>query len=247
MPSLEGRVFRTRERAPGGQILLRPSEARPLKEEVRRLLRFAAGLVFTFSGCADYTNFTCSGCTQMLYYRQPGEVTCLNCNRLALVSQCPHCRMISVEPDYGLIRCGGCRREFWAFKCRSCRTAIFAPERGAPCPVCGPEASGVSGEIRPEEARARKKRGDDHASKGDWTQAIVDYGESLRLDPRDSAAHYGLACALCRSGRTENALLELERAVAAGFSNWDLLRKDADLEPLRKEPRYRTLLENTPR
>jgi tetratricopeptide (TPR) repeat protein len=241
-----GPLSRKRELAPSLKNLRRPSETRTLIEKARHLLRIAVGLIFILTGCAEYTNFTCSGCTQMLYYRQPGEVSCLNCSRLNLVAQCPHCGVISVEPDYGSIRCAGCKREYWAFKCRSCRTAIFAPDRGAPCPVCGPEGSRASGELRPEEAHARKKSGDAHASKGEWPQAIVDYEASLRLDPRDSSTHYGLACALCRSGRSENALLELERAVAAGFANWDLLRKDADIEPLRKEPRYLRLLKNAP-
>jgi hypothetical protein len=68
----------------------------------------------------------------------------------------------------------------------------------------------------------------------------------LRAEPKDAAARYALACVLARAGRNGRALDELERAVAGGYSNWELLRKDPDLAPLRTDARWRRLTERAP-
>lgn len=56
-------------------------------------------------------------------------------------------------------------------------------------------------------------------------------------------AAYNLACAYALSGDRERALDWLEIAIADGYDNFDHLKGDADLESLRTEPRYRSLLE----
>ncbi len=62
------------------------------------------------------------------------------------------------------------------------------------------------------------------------------------LDPKDSYIAYGLACFYSRVGNIEEALGCFERAVRAGFSHRDWIVNDADLDPLRKNPRFRAVI-----
>ena len=63
-----------------------------------------------------------------------------------------------------------------------------------------------------------------------------------RLRPKDAVVYYNLACSFALMGRKEEAFGALERAVSLGWDNFDHLKKDADLESLRTDPRFRSLL-----
>jgi tetratricopeptide (TPR) repeat protein len=54
-------------------------------------------------------------------------------------------------------------------------------------------------------------------------------------------AYYNLACANARLGRTDRALEMLSRAIDEGFSDRATLEADADLAPLRADPRFAAL------
>jgi hypothetical protein len=58
-----------------------------------------------------------------------------------------------------------------------------------------------------------------------------------------SVALYNLACAHALEGHKDAALGRLEEAVAAGFTNASQISADPDLESLRREPRYRALMQ----
>jgi hypothetical protein len=53
---------------------------------------------------------------------------------------------------------------------------------------------------------------------------------------------YNLACAYTRGGRLEEAIAALGRAIEAGFADAKLLAEDADLAPLRSDPRFAELV-----
>jgi tetratricopeptide (TPR) repeat protein len=55
-------------------------------------------------------------------------------------------------------------------------------------------------------------------------------------------AYYNLACAYARTGQTEKAIEALTRAVDEGFANRAEMERDADLVPLRADPRFQQLL-----
>jgi hypothetical protein len=57
-----------------------------------------------------------------------------------------------------------------------------------------------------------------------------------------AAMSYNLACAHARSGNIRKALDSLRRAVAAGFTNKDLLLTDKDLDAVRDTPEFREIL-----
>lgn len=66
--------------------------------------------------------------------------------------------------------------------------------------------------------------------------------ETLKRTPRDTVAHYNLACVLARQGKHDEALAALEKAVEFGFRNPRHIEQDEDLKCLRGEPRFASLL-----
>jgi YD repeat-containing protein len=67
--------------------------------------------------------------------------------------------------------------------------------------------------------------------------------DAIRLLPRVPDGHYNLACAQARLGKLEAAWTALRRAVETGYHDASWLKKDADLEPLRDDPRFADLVE----
>src|SRR5512140_2546284 len=65
----------------------------------------------------------------------------------------------------------------------------------------------------------------------------------VKLQPENATAHYNLACSLALSKRRADALNELRRAVQLGYRDFDWMQQDPDLEPLKKHPDFRQLLQ----
>lgn len=57
-----------------------------------------------------------------------------------------------------------------------------------------------------------------------------------------SACLYNAACASARLGRTEDALAYLQKAIDAGFADTQLAASDADLDPIRQEERFESII-----
>lgn len=77
----------------------------------------------------------------------------------------------------------------------------------------------------------------------DWVafERVARAGIALKTQPE--IWYYNLACALSRQGKIAEALTALEQSVAAGYRNRRHAEQDGDLENLRKEARYRELLD----
>jgi hypothetical protein len=65
----------------------------------------------------------------------------------------------------------------------------------------------------------------------------------VKLQPGNATAHYNLACSLALSRRKAAALLELRRAIKLGYSDFDWMQQDPDLEALKKHPEFQALLQ----
>ena len=63
----------------------------------------------------------------------------------------------------------------------------------------------------------------------------------VALRPDDATTHYNLACSLALLGESEEALDELDRAVALGYEDLEHLLADEDLESLRGTARFRAI------
>lgn len=71
--------------------------------------------------------------------------------------------------------------------------------------------------------------------------ALSLFGNRVWRRARRSAT-YDLACSEAKAGRTESALALLQEAVAAGYGNFDHMRKDQDLEGLREMDAFKKLV-----
>ena len=79
---------------------------------------------------------------------------------------------------------------------------------------------------------------------GNFAQAAVCYRAMARLRPENPSVEYNLACVCARNGDRREAIDALRRAVAKGFSDRNLLLNDPDLESLRGQPAFRSILDS---
>ncbi len=64
---------------------------------------------------------------------------------------------------------------------------------------------------------------------------------ALAIDPDDSAVCYNVACIFSILGQSDQAIEYLEKAVACGFGNRDIICNDPYLNPLHNHPRFSEL------
>ena len=79
------------------------------------------------------------------------------------------------------------------------------------------------------------------AAAGESKAAIPHFVIVLEQDPEDGRSHYNLACLYAKTGEPEAALAALERALAAGYGDWERIGTDPDLEPIRGLPGFAQL------
>jgi HEAT repeat protein len=81
---------------------------------------------------------------------------------------------------------------------------------------------------------------------GEYARAEGHLEQVLAVEALDQrilrVAAYNLACARSRSGRADQALAALEKAVTMGFRDWRHMEQDWDLDPIRESRSYRRLL-----
>lgn len=63
------------------------------------------------------------------------------------------------------------------------------------------------------------------------------------LEPENAYIRYNLACSLSNLGHVDEALRELETALELGYDDLAFMQQDPDLAKVRKDPRYRKLVE----
>lgn len=85
--------------------------------------------------------------------------------------------------------------------------------------------------------------GNNLTAKGDYQSGLEVDRRLAVLCPNDRVAHYNLACSYSLLGMVEPALRSLQTALEFGYDEFDYLQQDRDLENLRKDPRFRELLE----
>jgi hypothetical protein len=77
-----------------------------------------------------------------------------------------------------------------------------------------------------------------------YDQVESTLNEALALDPDNPTNIYNMACVKSLKGDHATAMAYLERAADAGFTDFQHIQTDNDLEPLRKLDRFKTLLTN---
>jgi tetratricopeptide (TPR) repeat protein len=78
---------------------------------------------------------------------------------------------------------------------------------------------------------------------GRGDKAIRPFEKAVELGYRKVSSMYNLACAHAIAGHVDQAFAWLDKAMAAGFDSWWLIRQDADLDNVRYDPRFRKYLD----
>jgi len=69
----------------------------------------------------------------------------------------------------------------------------------------------------------------------------VDLALSQR-NPKDPLVWYNLGCSFALTEQKDEAFEALTRSVELGYTDYDWMKQDSDLESLRDDPRYESLL-----
>ncbi len=64
----------------------------------------------------------------------------------------------------------------------------------------------------------------------------------VALDPDNSTGHYNLACSLALKHRQHEAIESLRKALQQGYSDFDWMMKDPDLQNLHENPAFSALI-----
>ena len=89
---------------------------------------------------------------------------------------------------------------------------------------------------------ALKRQAFAFVDEGKWDKAEEALAAALALRPDDPVTLYNLACVRARRGNGDAAVESLERAAAAGFSDFVLVARDPDLDALRALPRFKAFV-----
>jgi tetratricopeptide (TPR) repeat protein len=82
-----------------------------------------------------------------------------------------------------------------------------------------------------------------YGSRGENGKALEVLNKIVELLPGSAEAYYNIACIYSRQGRIEESVEWLKGAVERGFNDMELLKKDKDLDNIRKESYYMGLVE----
>ena len=97
-------------------------------------------------------------------------------------------------------------------------------------------------ELNPEDVRALYLGAAGMMELGQRDKAMEWVGRALSLDPEDSGVLYNSACVYALGGNSDGALKLLDKAIDNGFGHREWLENDSDLDSLRADPRFETLL-----
>ena len=86
-----------------------------------------------------------------------------------------------------------------------------------------------------------------YAYAGREAEALKHLTTIVEIDPARADAYYNGACMLARSGKTKEAVAWLKTAIAKGYSHWERIAADPDLENIRGTEAYKELMKQRPR
>jgi len=85
--------------------------------------------------------------------------------------------------------------------------------------------------------------GNNYTERGLFEKGLGIDQRLCRLRPTDPIIHYNLACSFAIVGKVDQAIETLEHAVALGYHDCSYLQRDPDLDGIRRDPRYKALIE----
>ncbi|MEE8479007.1 MAG: protein kinase [Candidatus Neomarinimicrobiota bacterium] len=97
-------------------------------------------------------------------------------------------------------------------------------------------------QINPTNARALYMGSGALVHIGDKKRALDWAEQALQMDPNEPATFYNVACTFSNAGNIKKGLEFLEKAVDAGFARKDWMEFDTDLDPLRDDPKFESII-----
>ncbi len=92
--------------------------------------------------------------------------------------------------------------------------------------------------LYPDDARAHMIHAISLAQAGKVAEAKESAAKSIQLSPGDTVGLYNAACFYCQLQEKRLALTALKDAVIAGWTDYEWIKRDPDLDLLRNEPEY---------
>jgi adenylate cyclase len=93
-------------------------------------------------------------------------------------------------------------------------------------------------EMHPDDVRALYLGAQNLCRLGQHDRGLAWAKRAIAIDPEDSAVSYNVACIHAILGHTEEAIDYLEKSIACGFGDKEIIRNDPYLNPIRSHPRY---------
>jgi len=84
--------------------------------------------------------------------------------------------------------------------------------------------------------------GDAYTRKGEYAKGLEMDIQLSRLQPENKLVRYNLACSYALTGQKEKAFSTLNKAVELGYRDVEHLRNDHDLDAIKSDPRFQSLL-----
>ena len=89
--------------------------------------------------------------------------------------------------------------------------------------------------------------GNNYTLRGDYRRGLEIDLRLSALRPADPIVQYNLACSYSLLGSPNEAVASLEEAISLGYRDFEFMRKDRDLDPIRKDVRFQRLVERLAR
>ncbi len=96
--------------------------------------------------------------------------------------------------------------------------------------------------IKPNTVQVLNRLAMVYADKNEHDKALVYLKKIIDLRPGSPGAYYNIACIYARQNKVDDAIKWLKKAIKRGFHNWNLIRKDPDLENIRGTHYYKELI-----
>ena len=81
------------------------------------------------------------------------------------------------------------------------------------------------------------------AAKQEYYKALTIFLDILNYLPDDAETHYNIACMYSRLKRVDESIEWLQKAIDKGYTNWENIKKDSDLDNIRESSAYQELIQ----
>lgn len=104
--------------------------------------------------------------------------------------------------------------------------------------------NGFAESLQPDPSPVHALLGICHLQNGAYEQALSELNTAVEINPSDFSSMYNIACAYSLQDKPEPALEWLERAVDKGFSDFEHMEQDPDLDNIREFTAYGEIVKN---